>query len=380
MSSTDSFTEVARAIRSARTFANVFGSLGPGDAITRRSGLRKQFGYLAKMVHPDLVATKHRTDAAEVFKLLNTLRHAAEEAIQQNTYDAPFGSTISFAESEDGGELVSPAGTYRLKVEPLCQGDFSVLYRGTKQGAKPELVLAKVASDPTSNAWLEKEAALLRTIAGAKPDSAIAGIRRFLPQIKDTFLFVGEKNTRYRTTISVWVPDMVSITDIMKAYPAGLDPSEAWPLRRIIAQTLAASMLGVVHGAIVPDHVLVDPFKHEPLHIGWAHAVKKGEKITQIIDRWRDCYPPEVFAKKAVDHRTDIYMAGATIVKLLGGSVERKSLPAAVPKELATLVLRCLENSPKSRPQDGLELLNEFTRVIRKIWGRNYRVLTIPNS
>ena len=380
MSDTHAIREVATRIKSAARFSAIFGTLPKGDTKAMRGALRKQFSYLARVVHPDHAPPPYAAEAAEAFRLLNELRHAAEDAIERGAYDAPITPHASASTNTEAetSEIVTARGSYRLKQTAFREGDFSILYRGTFAGAKPPAILAKIAREPALNSWLEKEAVLLRQVADAKARSPLFGISPFLPSLLDTVLVEGDKGTRYRTNIYRFVPDMVSVADIIAAYPRGLDaPQAAWVARRIFAQPLAASMLGVVHGSITPDHVLVNPFTHEPLHTGWPHAQKSG-RITHVVDRWKDIYPPEVFDKKDADHRTDIYMAGATTVRLLGGDVGSKSLPASVPSEVRQILLHTLEQSPARRPQDGRLLLDEFTRVVREKWGRVYRPLTMP--
>lgn len=370
--------QVAKRLTGATSFLAVFGELPTGDVAAKKSYLRKQFSYLAGLVHPDHVQPDCTDVAQNAFRDLNALRHAAERAIVSGTYDAPLKAQPTVSADTDVFELVSQTGTYRLKNAAYREGDFSVVYRGVLVGAKPIPVIAKVAREPANNSWLEREAVILRRAQSARAGTPIHSMSRFTPALIDTIMVPGEKNTRYRANILRFESDMVSVADVIKAFPHGLDaPQAAWVARRIFAQTLAASMLKLVHAAITPDHVLVNPFTHDPIHIGWPHAIESG-RITHVIDRWKDIYPPEVFGKKDVDHRTDIYMAGATIVRLMGGNVEKKKLPAAVPNEVAKVILRCLEANPARRPQDGLHLLNEFTKVVRAQWGRVYRPLTMP--
>lgn len=378
MSDTHAIREVARRLKTAASFAAVFGALPKGDARAQRGYIRKQFGFLASLVHPDHVSPEDSKEASEAFRLLNELRHAAEDAIGRGAYEKPITPKDPGNATSDYSEIVSSKGTYRLSQKVFAEGDFSMLYRGTMLGSTSVPIIAKIAREPADNSWLEKEAVLLKQAADAKAKTPLSGISPFLPNILDTLFVEGDGGRRYRANIVRFVPGMVSIADIMRAYPGGLEaPQAAWVARRIFAQTLAASMLGVTHGAITPDHVLVHPVSHEPLHTGWGHATSSG-RVTHIIDRWRDIYPPEVFKKEDADHRTDIYMAAATIVRLLGGDVARKKLPASVPPEVARLILRCLEESPSRRPQDGRALLDEFTRVVRSVWGRTYRQLDMP--
>lgn len=165
-------------------------------------------------------------------------------------------------------------------------------------------------------------------------------------------------------------------------YKEGLPPEDAaWIWRRVLGQTLAANMLKSVHGAIVPDHVLVHPVTHEPLHIGWGHAIERpaerNAKLTTIIDRFKDWYPPEVLRKEVPSHQTDLYMAGKTMVYLLGGDVARNRFPSHVPEPIVRIVGRCLETKVSKRPTDGRAVADDFIKVVEKLWGRKYRPLRL---
>jgi hypothetical protein len=66
------------------------------------------------------------------------------------------------------------------------------------------------------------------------------------------------------------------------------------------------------------------------------------------------------------------------MLRLFGGDSTSDVLPPAVPGELASVVLRCVRKTRIERPHDGRQLLDAFTRVVRKLWGTAYRPLTLP--
>lgn len=373
--------EVGKQLRSATSFVAIFGPLPSGDQAAKKSALRKQFAYLAHSVHPDHASKGSEKEAAEVFRTLNKIRQAAEKAIEQNTYEQQFkpgtGPVLDSDESSDS-EIQSAGSSYRLPKDSFQHGDFSVLYKGRMKSG--DSVIVKISSEPAYNSWLEREALVLGQFRDAKATDPLSNIKPFVPALLDTFLIGGDGGTRYRVNVMSYVPDLVSVAEVMKAYPMGLDPKDAaWIFRRVLAQTLAASMAGLVHGALVPDHVLIDPFKHEPTHIGWGHAFKRDGKsrITHVVNRWKDYYPPEVFEKKPCGHGSDIYMAGKIMIGLLGGDVRKNKLPL-LPKSVAGIILSCVESSRSRRPKDAREVLDGFTRAIRDEWGRAYRVLNMP--
>lgn len=385
MSSEDAVIRIAEQLRVATSYAMIFGHLPDGDIETRKTELRKRFAYLVKQVHPDHAPEAVAEQAKRAVSYLIELWRSANDAIDAGTYDIPFppkrGSDSGRARSVDL-ELQSSIGAYRLSGEPFRVGDFSVLYRGRAVSGKVNgEVVVKIASEPRNNVWLEHEVKILKLFRDGRSEG-LQRIQDFVPEVLDTFFVSGEHGTRFRAVVERYVPGLVSVKEIIEAYPRGLDPRDAaWIFRRVLAQTLAASMAGVVHGALVPDHVLVDPLKHEPFHIGWAHAVSGGDgtsgRITHVINRWRDLYPPEVFARQPVDHHSDIYMAGKTMILLLGGNPKTNNLPDAVPKQVAQAVLRCVAINPAHRWKSGKLALDGFTDVVRSLWGRVYRPLHI---
>ncbi len=382
MSSVDAVEQVLAKLTTATTFVAVFGSLPTGDVREKRGALRKQFAYLVNLVHPDHVPPIMKDRAGEAVQRLTDLHAAAKVAVDAGKYEVPFaaGSTVSPKSAEV--VLQSPTATYRLSGNPYKEGDFSVLYRGSVVGTGHDVII-KIASVPAHNTYLEAEIRTLKKFSGADPVSPVGKIGRFVPRVLDTFLVSDEDNRRVRATVLPYLDGYVAVSDIIGAFPNGLDPRDAaWIARRLLAQVLAAQAIKVVHGAIVPDHLLVSLHSHDPLHIGWVHAIEDpattGKRITQVIDRYREWYPEEVFHKEVPDFRTDLYMAGKTIIKLLGGDVRRNTFPTSVPDQLKRIILRCVETSPARRPSNGMQFLDEFTSVVRNVWGKAWRPLSMP--
>jgi hypothetical protein len=381
MPSVSDIQAVRAILRTATTFETVFGKLPRGDAASQKNVLRKQFNYLARQVHPDIAPREGKLLAGEVFGLLIAMRKSAETAIESGTYHMPFKAGAAPEPrrpiSDNGQTLQSAKALYQLHVEPYRTGDFSVLYQARTLTGTGGSVLIKIATDPTHNTLLEKEVSLLKRFV-TRPRLQV-----YVPTVTDTFVVSGDAGRRYRAIVITPHTGALSLTDIRAALGRPLEAVEvAWVGRRIIAQSLAALAIDVVHGSIVPDHVLVDPLTREPQHIGWLHAVerKTAERITMVIDCWRDWYPPEVMDKKTPGHRSDLYMVGKTMIWLLGGDVRRNTLPKHVPSAMAACILQCVLADKNRRPKDGRQLLDDFTRVVRKEWKREYRPLVLPGT
>jgi hypothetical protein len=313
----------------------------------RLKELRQKFAHLAKMVHPDTVPKEYADKAGEVFNKLITTKEAAEAAILEGTYDDQFIDTFV---------LKSRKEAYECQEGPYKKGDFSFLYK--TKNSRSEAVLVKIATKPPHNPWLEKE----RAFARANKD-------KYIPEVIDSF-FVMDDRSRFQALVIPYLDGYVSLADILHAYPKGLDPRDAaWICRRVMGQAVLARGLGVVHTAIVPDHVLVHIRSHDPLHIGWGHAIKIKDRTHLLIEKWKNLYPPEMLDRKKVNQKADVFMAAQTILLLFGGN--------KLPKGMERVLSRCTETSPSKRPK-AHEALKDLTKAIRSEWGKKYRNLKMP--
>ena len=379
----DALKVVSEKITSAKFFIDIFGTIPKGTVKTRLLLLHKQYRILAKMIHPDKVLGEEK-DATAVFKLLNEINQKAISAIKNDYYEKAIKnhSGKPSPKTETTFNIKSSTTKYIVDTQPFKSGDFSSLHKAKTEEGK--IVCIKIANDPTMNQYLEHEVKILN-IFTSKKEINILEIRKFIPEILDTFIINGELNTKYRVLVTPYADGFMSLKDIKEFYPRGLNPKDvAWIWRRVITEALAASMIGVVHGAIVPDHILVHPITHNPLHIGWANSViepiKNNTHIITISNDWNEWYPKEVFKRGIASQQIDIYMAGKTLIYLLGGNVAKNTYPITTPNEIGKIIHWCTDEDPHKRPSNGLEVLNEFEKIIRKLWGKQYRKLVLPSS
>ncbi len=261
--------------------------------------------------------------------------------------------------------------SYKFSSQPFAHGDFSSIHIGTDTVDKLS-VLLKISKKNEFNKHIERE---LRVIEYFQSDSKMrSGIGSYLPKIKSTGFIDGRI-----VVVQSYSPDFVSVAQIGQAYPGGMIPQEAaWVARRVMAQVIVAENGRLVHGAIVPDHVLVGKVSHNPIHIGWAHACDpQTQRVEMIITRWKDLYPQEVFDKKRPTNKTDIYMAGKTIEYLLAGPDKRSGIPSTVPDQFATVLSKCIEENPDRRFETGSEALLAITTAVRALWGKSYQELVV---
>ena len=159
---------------------------------------------------------------------------------------------------------------------------------------------------------------------------------------------------------------------------------------------------GVVHRDIKPSNLLLDSIGN--VHVtdfGLARIVG-GEPLTateDIVGTLRYMSPEQLEPGEPVDHRTDIYSLGATLYELIAGRPVYESgrrehmirsildgtitplrkIDQAIPKDLETIVLKCLAKSPYERYESAGELVDDLRRFseYRPIRSKRSRTIEI---
>lgn len=338
----------------ATHFSEVFGILNVSDTSGSLEDLKRRYKVLAKVVHPDVAPEDSKKIAEGVFQKLLDIYEKAREAVVNNSYN----KTFSMNNKQLPFIIQSRKSVYVCPSEPFKVGTFSILYRGENKKNGNE-VLVKIASKPSANLALENEEHFLRK-----------NENRYIPNVIDSFIISDANKRRYRSIVIPYLDGYFSLRDILNAYPKGLDPRDAaWICRRVISLAAQAEIFNVIHGAITPDHILVNPVTHDPLLIGWSYNIPtNGSRLRFIVSKWKEYYPPEVFAKEMLTPTVDIYMAGKVMTRLFerGGDV--------IPDNIIRVLSRCMDSSPERRP-DAFKVLDELTRAIRTNWGKKYRRL-----
>ncbi len=355
----ESFSDLLQRLRRARRAEEVFGPLNGGGQAT----LKQRYRLLAAIAHPDHNPTRG-VEAKEAFLLLQTWYAAAQSRLKQG--DANSAPLIS-AETK----LHQYVGYER----PL-QGDLCELYPVAVSG---ERVLLKVSCRPRDNDLLEVEAQTLRRL-----DRGLTGksVRAHFPTLVEDFLLGDADGNHRRVNVLRAEVDYVSLEESIRAYPRGLAVADAaWIFNRMLAALGVGHSLGIVHGAVVPAHVLIRPRDHNGMLIDWCYSVATGEAIQAVSPPYVADYPPEVHARQAATAATDIYMAARTMVRLLGGTDLSPELPPGIPKPLVALLRACLLPSPQRRASDAWQVFDDFQKILKQLYGPpTFRPFHMPSA
>ncbi|WP_426511471.1 serine/threonine protein kinase [Dactylosporangium sp. McL0621] len=310
-------TDDAIALIERATAEELFGG---GDA-------HRRYRTLAKLVHPDAAGPR----GTKAFARLSELWR-------------------------NRGAIRTARGTYATDVLDH-RGDLANLYR------VPEGHL-KLVRDPSCNDLMAREAAALRRMAEHGDPRYLP----YVPRLVDSFRHRDEAGrTRRANVIAMSASRLHSLQEVHAKRPHGVDPRDAaWMWRRLLVALGLAHRAGVVHGAIVAQHVLIEPDEHGVVLVDWCYSVSQpDEPIAALVPGHRDDYPPEVLSRGTPGAYTDIHMAAGLMSGLMGDRA---------PKALRRFADGCRLPSPRRRPDDAWSLLGEFDELLHRLYGpRKFR-------
>lgn len=321
----------------------------------------RRYRRLARLVHPDATAGRTR----EAFIRLNALWRG------YNRDDATLITTRRHA------YRLRPADghTGDLGGDPIG-GDLAELY-----AARPETggrgVLLKMPRDPRDSDLLEREAVALRQL----PKDGDGTFLPYVPRLVESFRHRDAATGAQRQVNAIAaLTGFHSLAAVGRAFPDGVDPRDAaWMWRRLLVALGFAHRAGVLHMAVLPDHVLIHPEKHGLVLVDWcysvpgcyAHADPSG-RVPAMVDRYAGWYPPEVPGRRPASPATDIFMATRCMTHLMGDKV---------PKAMRSFARGCLLPAQNRRPSDAWRLLAELDELLERLYGpRRFRPFHLPTT
>jgi hypothetical protein len=250
--------------------------------------------------------------------------------------------------------------TYELR-RPAFRGDLASLYE-VHNG------LLKLVRESSCNDLMVREARALRAIA----DRGDPRYLPYVPRLVETFRHRDPATgTVRRANVIAAAPGLRSLAEVAAQHPHGLDARDAaWMWRRLLVVLGLAHRAGVVHGAVLPEHVLIQPGEHGVVLVDWCYAASSpGERIAALVPRYRHKYPSEVLDGDEPGPGTDIFMASRLMTDLMGPKT---------PRSLRAFAEGCQLRSLRQRPDDAWALLGELDQALHRLYGpRKFRPFTM---
>jgi len=367
-------TTIALRIGLACGPADVFGALS-GSSDEQLRAARLIFHSLSKIIHPDrYTLPADRQVAHDTMTRLNGLWGEARFLIKAGRYTdrTATSPTVRITTRKRAYEVGALSGTDEVCQRYGCQ--FEAI--GAAQAAT-----FKIARMPDDNDLLQVEARVLRHL---RADPAFERLFPFVPELVDSFLYDDGQEAAHQVNIIGSLSNVYSLAEIHAQYPHGIDSKDAaWIWRKLLIALGFAHARGVIHGAVLPPHILIEPDQHGLILDNWLYAlhepIESGAHLTAIVSAYEAWYPAEVFDRQPAVPGLDIFMGARGMLYLLGGDPITGKLPATVPTAIASFFRGCLLPAPQHRPQQAWDLLNEFTQLIERLWGpRTFRPFALP--
>lgn len=360
---TDEFFAAASLLSKASNYCDVFDETQP----TAKS-LQSRYRQLMKAVHPDRVGLEHRDTASDLTYQLHQFYETATKAFAAGQ----FGEAVvdlSFASAQARHTVTTPmsefadmTNIYRAKTTPHSGGTLETI--------------VKVARIPRDNDLLAAEAATVSALRSGSTEHVM-----FYPKLVDKFQ-TADGRKRLRVNVLEYMDGFVNLIEVKRKRPAGLNPLDAaWIWRRLLWALGGAHEQGVVHGAVLPQHVLIHPKMHGVVLVDWCYSLtqvdNKYPPLKAVVRASRAWYPSSVFAKTPVTEQLDVVMAARTMAYLLGGDPISMNMPGNVPE----LMRRYLVSISAGTSCAAYELLGQFDDVLKKLgtpyYPRQYRELKL---
>lgn len=259
-----------------------------------------------------------------------------------------------------------PSHVYALE-RLLAVGDVADIHLGTVEsdpmaGVEGSYIL-KVSRVPDGNVRLDIERKMLAKLLAA---AGATTYRKYLPDLIESFL---AREIRRRVNVFQSEPGFHTLEQVHEQHPALDGRHLAWIFNRLLTVLGFCHRQGIIHGAVLPCHVMVQAASHGLRLVGWGQSVVKGRAIKTISTRYRDWYPPEVLRKQPAGPATDLFLAARCLVYLAGGDPVTNWMPEAVPQPMRQFIASCLLESARMRPDDAWALLEDFAELLQRLYG-----------
>lgn len=367
----------ATQVAQADDYLAIFGGCS-GDSEAIAAHIKQVYRHLVRVLYPDrYAAIGDKATAESAFQRLGRLHADALQALAEGRYGQPL-RLVTIRTRRCTHEVMRAAG----------KGDLCDLYqtRTAVAAGGTQATLLKVARRPADKDLLQNEAVALKRLRGPDADPKWTP---FVPELADSFVYHEAHKPRRQANVIVCLEGFYNLEQVRRAFPLGLDALHmVWVWRRLLVALGHAQDHRIVHGAVLPRHIMVKPEQHGVVLADWCYASigRDGGQLAvkAIVDDYKDWYPAEVLAKQPPGVATDIAMAVRSMVWLMGGNPLNAHMPAGIPRPIRAFLRGCLQNSASARPDDAWRLLKEFDELLEEMgppyYPRWFRPFTMPNG
>lgn len=250
----------------------------------------------------------------------------------------------------------------------IANGDVSDVYTGQRARWPTELAIIKLLRDPQDTALFDNEWEVLQSLHRSDAPGADF-FTMLLPQPVSHGTISYGADTGKRVNIYRWASGFYyNFEEVARQYPHGIPPrASIWIWRRILEVLSFIHNSGMVHGAVLPPHLLVQENEHGVRLVGYSSAGPIGDTLRTKAPRYESFYPK---SSRTLTAQLDISMSARCMVAILGGNPETGALPRAVPSRLAQLIQQiALMNINTSAKETAWSIREELGVIADEVFG-----------
>lgn len=250
--------------------------------------------------------------------------------------------------------------------ESIASGDISDVYAGLRARWPTELVVIKILRDCRDIVSFDKEWEALQVLQQSNAPGADL-FSTLLPQSVIHGDISSGVHAGQRANIFRWSSGFNhTFEEVIRVYPQGVPPrASVWIWRRVLEVISFIHNSGMIHGAVLPSHLLVQDNEHGVKLVGYSAADRPGEKLRNRSPRYESFYPKSM---QSLSVQLDLTMSARCMIAILGGNLESGTLPKTVPPRLASFVQQIAD--PKaSFKADAWSLREELGAIAQEVFG-----------
>lgn len=234
---------------------------------------------------------------------------------------------------KDAARVITIGSTHWELGPLIARGESSDVYVADRARTPSQRVIVKILRDDGDLPLLEQEYSALSALQQSRTPGAATLSQRVPDPVTYGRIVSGPFVGRHAIVLR-WVAGFVHTLEQVRArHPDGVAPKSAvWVWRRILETLSFVHANGFVHGAVLPQHVLIQRGEHGVRLVGYGCAAGEGKPLNVIVERYESFYPPELRVKHVLGADSDVKMASRCVRFLLGDQ------PSRFPPDLEALL------------------------------------------
>jgi len=253
----------------------------------------------------------------------------------------------------------------------IAHGEISDVYMANRARWPSERVLFKVLRGEEFAPLLEHEWRVLCSLQQSTATGA-ATFTTLVPQPVQHGVIQSGQHAGARALVLRWAPGFIHTFEaVRRAYPEGIEPrASVWMWRRILEVLSFLHRSGIVHGAVLPQHLLIQEHEHGIRLVGYSCADSTGKRLQAVNTRLEAFYPAAVLKSQILSPAMDVRMSARCIAFVLGAGPLAEKMPSAVPAPLAAFVQGvAFDDAGDASVEDAWSLRERLGELAQDLYG-----------